>query len=113
MKKNNIEKAAPALKEIITHPQTSDMGSGWGYLEGAPGCTLEQILEFYHKNSRSWGTITIYGRNSDIVRKFDYDTYNNSEFYHHLSGWQYESMVKEVKFSYCFMSQDIDIYLEK
>ena len=99
------------MKEVITNPQKSDMGSGFGYVEGAVGCTLKQILEFYSKNNKTWGTVCIY-RNGEIIRKFDYDTYNNNVFYHHLSGWEYQLIVKEVEFTYCFMNKDIDIYLK-
>ena len=98
------------MKEIITGPQTSDMGFGYGYVEGATGRTLEEVLNFYANNSKTWGTVCIYGED-DIVRKFDYDTYNNKIFYHHLSGWEYQLIVKKVKFDYCFMNKNIDIYL--
>lgn len=99
------------MREVITNPQKSDMGSGFGYVKGAVGCTLEQILDFYAKNSNEWGTVCIH-RNGNIVRKFDYDTFNNNVFYHHLSGWEYQFVVKEVKFNYCFMNKNIDIYLD-
>ena len=98
------------LREIITNPQKSDMGSGFGYVDGAIGCTLKEVLDFYVKNNKSWGTVYIY-RNNDVIRIFDYDTYNNNVFYHHLSGWQYQFIVKEVKIEYCFMNKDIYIYL--
>lgn len=98
------------IREVITNPQTSDMGSGFGYVDGAVGCTLKEILDFYVKNSKSWGTVSIY-RDGDAIRKFDYDTYNNNIFYHNLSGYEYKLMVKEVKFDYCWMSKNIDIYL--
>ena len=98
------------IREVIINPQVSDMGSCFGYVEGANGCSLKEILEFYAKNSNAWGIVCIH-RNGDIVRKFDYDTYNNNIFYHHLSGWMYQLAVKEVKFDYCFMNKDIDIYL--
>lgn len=99
------------MKEVITRPQMSDMGSGSGYLDGATGCTLREVLDFYTKNSKDWGTVCIHDRKYDTIRKFDYDTYNNNVFYHHLSGWEYQLIVKEVKFEYCFMNKDIDIYL--
>lgn len=99
------------MKEVITNPQKSDMGSGFGYVEGANGCCLKDVLGFYAKNSEDWGTVCIH-RKGDIVRKFDYDTCNNNVFYHHLSGWEYQLTVKEVKFNYCFMNKDIDIYLD-
>ena len=99
------------MKEVITNPQKSDMGSGFGYVEGAVGCTLGQILRFCYRNSKDWGTVCIH-RDSDIIRKFDYDTFNDNIFYHHLCGWEYQLIVKEVKFNYCFMNKNIDIYLD-
>jgi hypothetical protein len=97
------------LKEIITQPQQSDMGHGNGYVKGIDNCTLKEILDFYAKNN-NWGTICIYNKDK-IVRKFDYDTYNNNIFYHHLSGWQYKLPVIKVLFQYCFMQKDINIYV--
>lgn len=99
------------MKRVITEHQKSDMGCGFGYVEGVVGCTLKEVLDFYAKDSKTWGTVCIY-RNSDVVRKFDYDTFNNNIFYHHLSGWEYKLTVKEAKFRYCFMSEDIYIYLD-
>ena len=99
------------MKEVVTNPQQSDMGSGFGYVDGVGGYSLREVLEFYSKNSKTWGVICIY-RNDSIIRKFDYDTYSsNKVFYHHLS-WEYSLAVKEVKFNYCFMYKNIDIYLE-
>lgn len=99
------------MKKVITNLQKSDMGSGAGYVDGAAGCTLKEVLNFYSKNSKTWGTVCIY-RKGNIVRKFDYDIYNNNIFYHHLNGWEYKWIVKEAKFNYCFMCEDLDIYLE-
>ena len=98
------------MREVIVSPQKLDMGSGFGYVEDVVNCTLKEVLNFYSNNSRSWGTVCIY-RKGDIIRKFDYDTYNNNIFYHHLSGWEYLLTIKEVKFDYSFMNKDIDIYL--
>ena len=89
------------MREVITMRQKSDMGTGFGYVEDA----------FYANNSNEWGTVCIINRNSDIIRKFDYDTYNNNIFYHHLCGWEYQLTVREAKFTYCFMNKDITIYL--
>lgn len=99
------------MREVITNTQKSDMGNGYGYVEGADGCTLDQILAFYENNTKTWGTVSIYHR-GDIIRRFDYDTYNRNIFYHHLSGFEYHFIVKEVKFLYCYMEKDIDIYLD-
>ena len=99
------------IREVITNPQKSDMGSGFGYVEFTTDCSLKEMLEFYANNNKTWGTVCIHSK-GNIVRKFDYDTYNNNMFYHHLSGWEYQLTVKEVKFAYCFMNKDIDIYLD-
>lgn len=99
------------MTKVIINHQKSDMGSGFGYIDGAAGRTLEEFLNFYSKNSKTWGTVCIY-RKGNIVRKFDYDTYNHNIFYHHLEGWEYKFIVKEAKFEYCFMNEDINIYLD-
>ena len=100
-----------SIKEVITSPQISDMGDGSGYVEYAEGCTLKHILNFY-EHDKSWGTVCIHNKNLDIIRKFDYDNYNNNVFYHHLDGWWYKAYVKKVEFKYSFMAKDIDIYLQ-
>ena len=64
------------MKEVITRPQKSDMGSGFGYVEGAVDHILKEVLDFYAKNSNSWGTVCIH-KNGNTIRKFDYDTYNS------------------------------------
>lgn len=99
------------MKRIIDQPQKSDMGSGWGHYEVPKDLTLEEALNCLQKDLKSWGTITIYKGSDDIVRCFDFDLYNNKIFYHHLSGWQYNYTVKKIQFSYCFMSEDIEIYV--
>ena len=100
------------MKRIIDQEQKSDMGSGWGHYENVTGLTLEEVLNYLNKNLKSWGTVTIYRGSDDIVRCFDFDLYNKKIFYHHLSGWQYNYAVREVKFNYCFMSENIDIYVK-
>lgn len=99
------------MKRVIDQPQKSDMGSGWGHYEFKEGLTLLEVLDYLRKDLKSWGTVTIYRGTDDVVRCFDFDLYNNKIFYHHLSGWQYNFIVKAVKFDYCFMSENIDIYL--
>lgn len=99
------------MKRVIDQPQKSDMGSGWGHYEIKEGLTLREALDYLRKNLKSWGTVTIYRGANDVVRRFDFDLYNNKIFYHHLSGWQYNFIIKEIKFDYCFMSENIDIYL--
>lgn len=98
------------MKRIIDRPQQSDMGSGFGHIEGCEGVTLSEALDWIEKNNKTWGTISIYFREKPI-RIFDYNTYSGHEFYHHMNGWEYKMLVHEIKFSYCFMGEDIDIYL--
>lgn len=100
------------MKRVIDIPQKSDMGSGSGHYEGADGLTLKEVLNYLYENLESWGTVTIYRGSNDIIRCFDFNRYNDNIFYHHLSGWQYNFIVKKVKFNYCFMSENIDIYVK-
>lgn len=99
------------MKRIIDMPQKSDMGSGWGHYEFTAGITLREALDELHKTLKPWGTITIFRDTTDVVRCFDFDLYNDKIFYHHLSGWQYNYTVRKVLFDYCFMSENIDIYV--
>lgn len=99
------------MQENIIYTQQSDMGNGYGeYIFS--NITLEQALKWFEENLYDWGVITIQFKNGDILRKFDYDLYNNSQFYHHLS-WEYDLLVKKIEFHYCFMNRDIIIYLNK
>lgn len=100
------------MKRVIDRPQMSDMGSGFGHIEVPEGTTLEEALNWIRKNTKAWGLITIYRNSDDIIRCFDYDLYNNTIFYHNLSGWQYGYIVKKIEFSYCFMSEDIGIHVK-
>ena len=100
------------MKKIITQPQVCDMGSGRGKIEFEPGTTLRQVLDFYKNNSRTWGECTIQYKNGEILRKFDYDIYNNNIFYYNLS-WELDYVVAEAKFEYCFMSEDLTITLKR
>lgn len=100
------------MRRIIDRPQTSDMGSGFGHIEIEQNAiTLAEALKWLQRNQKAWGIVTIYRGSDDIVRCFDYDLYNNSIFYHNLNGWQYKCIVKKIEFSYCFMNEDIDIYI--
>jgi len=100
------------MHEYIIEKQTCDMGSGKGeYIFS--NITLEQALDWFEKNLNEWGTIIIKFKNGEILRKFDYDLYNSHQFYHHLNGWEYDSLIKKIEFSYCFMNRDIIIYLNK
>ena len=101
------------MKRVIDVPQKSDMGSGWGHIEVPEGTTLGEALDWIQKNSKAWGTVTIYRYSDNIIRCFDFDLYNRKKiFYRHLSGMQYDFIVREIKFDYCFMSENIDIYVK-
>jgi hypothetical protein len=99
------------VKRIVDSPQTSDMGNGLGHIEFPEGTTLKEMLNWIYHNAKTWGTITIFNCDG-VVRCFDYDLYNANSFYHHLSGWQYQQAVHKVEFNYCFMGEDIEIYIE-
>ena len=98
------------MKQIIDKHQQSDMGSGFGHIEGCKGIALSGALDWIENNIETWGTISIY-LNEKPIRIFDYNTYNRHELYHHMNGWEYKTLVREIKFRYCFMEEDIDIYL--
>lgn len=101
------------MKRIIDRPQISDMGSGFGHIEIEQNAvTLEEALKWLQRNQKTWGVVTIYRGSDDIVRCFDYDLYNNNIFYHNLNSWQYKYIVKKIEFNYCFMGEDIDIYVK-
>ena len=95
------------MKKVITVPQACDMGDGRGIIEFNEGTTVGEILEFYKRNSRSWGLCTIIHK-GEILRKFDFDIYNNNIFYTHLT-WEKDFKVKEAEYSYCFMNEDLTI----
>ena len=98
------------MKEVILRPQESDMGSGYGYIEGAEGRTLREVLDFCSEKIKAWGVVDIL-KDSTMLRKFDYNTYNDNIFYHLLAGWEYTLKVKEASFDYCFMNKNITIIL--
>ena len=100
------------MKRVIDKPQASDMGSGFGHIEIPEGTTLKEVLDWIYHNAKTWGTITIFKNCDDIVRCFDYDLYNANIFYHNLCGWQYQRAVRKVEFNYCFMGEDIEIYIK-
>ena len=99
------------MEKIIDVPQKSDMGNGFGHIANATNQRLEEALNWIKNNTKTWGTIIIY-RKGDIVRKFDYNLYNDNQFYHHLSGWEYDFLIDKIDFIYCFMGEDYDIYLK-
>lgn len=98
------------MKRIIDIPQKSDMGNGFGHYDNINGTTLEQVLNWLEENIKTWGIITIYDKNNKIIRKFDYNLYNRRYFYYNLS-WEYWLEVTSVKFDYCFMHENIEIYI--
>ena len=99
------------MEKIIDVPQKSDMGSGFGHYENINGRTLKEVLDWLEENTKTWGVITIYNDNK-IIRKFDYELYNYHCFYHNLNDWKGELKVSAIKFDYCFMYENIDIYLQ-
>lgn len=100
------------MERIITSPQKSDMGSGFGEYSFDKETTLKDFLEYYKNTCDSWGTITIIKADGDILRKFDYNMYNNNIFYYNLS-WELQCKIKHIKFNYCFMNENVDIRLER
>ena len=100
------------FKSIVDRPQASDMGDGFGHYEVAPGSTLKEFLKWFKENCKLWGTIKIIDRDGDIVRYFDYNTWSNDIVYTHLGFWQYDSEIEKIEFRYCFMSEDITIWLK-
>lgn len=96
----------------ITQPQKSDMGSSFGYIENSHGIPLQEVLNWIESNTITWGIVTIYNNEGNIIRKFDYDLYNSNQFFHWLNGWQYSNLVEKVRFEDCFMCRDFDIYLQ-
>lgn len=101
------------MRRVIDRPQTSDMGSGFGHIEiEQDTVTLGEALKWLQQNQKTWGTVTIYCGSNEVVRRFDYDLYNNNIFYHHLDSWKYGYIVKKIEFNYCFMDEDIDIYVK-
>lgn len=99
------------MKRVIDRPQTCDMGSGFGHIEFDKALTLGEALDWIETHSNTWGKISIFDCNGEARRRFDYNTYSDSQFYHHMSGWEYKLPVEKIKFEYCFMSEDIQIYL--
>lgn len=100
------------MQRVITRKQTCDMGSGFGKIELEPKTTLKQVCDYIVKNFHSWGVCTIKYSNEEVLRKFDYDLYNNNIFFYHF-GWESNLIVKEVKFDFCFMQENITIVLKK
>ena len=50
------------MKRVITEPQKSDMGNGFGTYKFDKEDNLYDFLEWYKQCSRTWGTITIFNK---------------------------------------------------
>lgn len=101
------------MKRKIISPQKSDMGSGLGKYEFENEITLKEFLEYYKNNSNTWGCFTIKYSDNQVLRKFDYDIYSKNKIFYCDLSWENEIKIKEVKFEYCFMNEDIIVVLEK
>lgn len=101
------------IKKVITHPQQSDMGSGFGEWQFDETPTLNEFLTYFKDTNNSWGTFAIRYSDGRILRLFDYNIYNKKQFYIDLNGWQYDFKIKSAKFEYCFMNENIVVNLEK
>lgn len=99
------------LKYHEITPQTGDMGLSTGEYQINESINLRQALQELCNMLNSWGTITILYPNKDICRVFDYDLYNDTQFYHHLSGWEYNMKVDKITTHSCFMNKDLIIEL--
>ena len=100
------------MKMIVDQYQMSEMGSGFGHFDFPEQTRLKQMLEWMEKNVREWGTVSIFRNDGRMIRCFDYDLYNKSIFYHCLGGWDYNLIVDKVTFEFCYMHNDISIYLK-
>lgn len=100
------------MKRDVIRPQQSDMGSGHGKYLFPDGTTLIDFLEWYKINSKTWGTILITYRDGNILRKFDYDLYNNNVCYTHFS-WENSLPIREIEFYYSWMNEDVYIRIDK
>ena len=101
------------MKKLIDIYQKSDMGSGFGIYEFDKPTILEEFLKFYN-NSRTWGKLYIFDNHKLIAElKFDGMTTNKDNKYKPLK-WDNKLLyktIKEIKFNYCFMCEDVEIYL--
>ena len=89
------------------------MGFSTGEYQIDRPISLRQALQELYNTLYSWGTITIFYPDKDICRIFDYDLYNDTQFYHHLSGWEYNMKVDKITTRSCFMNRDLTIELTK
>ena len=101
------------MEKIITRPQTCDMGSGYGEITFNENDTLQDFFNFFVKEIKSWGVMTVYAPNKEIMRKFDYNLYNDKQFYQHISGWALSDKIDKITFDYCFMNENYYVYLKR
>ena len=101
------------MERKIDKPQSCDMGHGYGQYLFEEKDTLKDFLEWYRTHMQTWGTITIFDGDK-ILRKFDHNIYNKGyhNFYYRLNAWENESLIKRITFKYCFMNEDVVIYLK-
>lgn len=100
-----------SIRKIIDRPQKSDMGSGFGHYEISEHTSLAEVLNWIEKNENCWGDIRFY-RDGKFLCKISYGNYFNEEFPPVASMIKEDNiLVAQVKFDYCFMKKDIDIYL--
>lgn len=100
------------MEKVIIIPQKSDMGCGFGEFKFNEEDSLRDFFKFFIDNIKAWGTITIsWDDDKKIIRKFDYDLWNNKILYHNIDGWILKAKLKKVTFSYCFMSEDYEIFI--
>ena len=100
------------MKRNIIEPQKSDMGLGSGEYICPNKTTLGDFLKWYKDNAKTWGEITIVYNDGRILRKFDYDLWNNNICYTHFS-WEDSLPIREIKFYYSWMNEDIYIHIDK
>ena len=102
------------LKQIITSPQTCDMGFGYGKYTWEKPVTLKEAFAYLKDNLNSWGTIEIIDWTFELYRKFDYNVHHGEkEFYFCPTDSVLKHFIKEITFEYCFMNCDLRITLLK
>jgi hypothetical protein len=118
------------MEKIVIRPQKSEMGSGFGIIQFEEGTTLGQILTWYKENSCSWGNVTIivqdeekveyplaqkvlyyYPKRELKVKKFDYNTYGKNVFNYNIEEKDNNFLVKKAEFDYCYMNENLTIYI--
>lgn len=97
------------MEKIITRPQCSDMGRGFGYYKLDGTTDLKTFLDWFKENEHSYGTFTILD-GKDSIKEFDYDLYYGKGFNYNIEDCKLKKQVSEVTFSYCYM--DITVFLK-